>query len=177
MRPTWAEVSLPALRRNYRAVHRRVGDKVTICAVVKADAYGHGAVECARALQQEGATWFGVTSTEEGVTLREAGIEGRILLMTGFWRGEESAILRHRLTPAVWEWWQVGGLEAALNKVHDAPRPFPIHLKLDTGMARLGVPDNYVRLFLNRVAAAKDVEIEGVFTHLASAEVMGDGEV
>ena len=177
MRPTWAEVSLGALRRNYRAVQERVGDQVTICAVVKADAYGHGAVECARGLEQEGATWLGVTSTEEGVRLREAGIGARILLMTGFWRGEEADVLRHRLTPAVWEWWQVGGLEAALNKVVDAPRPFPIHIKLDTGMARLGVPEHYLKLFLNRVAAAKDVEIEGVFSHLASAEVMGSDEV
>lgn len=177
MRPTWAEVSLGALRRNYRAVRERVGERVTICAVVKADAYGHGGVECARALEAEGATWFGVTSTEEGVILREAGIAGRILLMTGFWRGEEEDVLRHRLTPALWEWWQVGGLEAALNKMPDAPRPFPIHVKLDTGMARLGVPEHYLKLFLNRVAAAKDLQIEGVFSHLASAEVMGSAEV
>lgn len=177
MRPTWAEVSLPALRRNYRALRERVGEQVTVCAVVKADAYGHGAIECARALEEEGATWLGVTCTEEGVRLREAGIRARILLMTGFWRGEEGDVIRHRLTPAVWEWWQVGGLEAALNKVAGVPKPFPIHIKLDTGMARLGVPDYYLKLFLNRVAAAKAIAIEGVFSHLASAEVMGSDEV
>src|SRR6266481_4408818 len=103
MRPTWAEVSLAALRRNFRITQDFVGPNVTVCAVVKADAYGHGAIECARALEGEGAAWFGVTSTEEGVRLREAGIRGRILLMTGFWRGEQDAVVAHRLTPAVWQ--------------------------------------------------------------------------
>src|SRR3954462_15220452 len=99
-RPTWAEVSLAALRRNFRLTQEHVGPNVTVCAVVKADAYGHGAVECARAVVEEGATWLGVTSTDEGVRLREAGIKARILLMTGFWRGEEEAVIAHRLTPA-----------------------------------------------------------------------------
>ena len=82
-RPTWAEVSLSALRENYRTVAEYVGDGVTVCAVVKADAYGHGAVECALALEQEGATWLGVTSLDEAIPLREEGIATRILLMTG----------------------------------------------------------------------------------------------
>ena len=91
-RPTWAEVSLGALRRNFRKVQQHVGAGVTVCAVVKAHAYGHGEVDCARALEQEGAQWFGVTATEEGVALRDAGIGGRILLMAGFWHGDEEAI-------------------------------------------------------------------------------------
>ncbi|HVZ59991.1 MAG TPA: alanine racemase, partial [Terriglobales bacterium] len=114
MRPTWAEIDLPALRHNYRVISGRVGSSVTVCAVLKADAYGAGVVECARALEAEGATWFGVTTTEEGLRLREAGVRARILLMTGFWRGEQEEIVRHRLTPAVWDWWQLGALESAL---------------------------------------------------------------
>ena len=106
-RPTWAEVSLSALRQNFRAVVPHAGAGVTVCAVVKADAYGHGAVECARALQEEGATWMGVTSLDEAIPLREAGIASRILLMTGFWRGEQSEIVRLGLTPTVWEPWHV----------------------------------------------------------------------
>src|SRR3989442_4161422 len=102
-RPTWAEVSLSALRLNYRTVRDYVGRGVTICAVVKAHGYGHGAVECAKALEQEGATWLGVTSLDEAIPLREEGIETRILLMTGFWRGEEEEIIRLSLTPTVWE--------------------------------------------------------------------------
>ncbi len=102
-RPTWAEVSLATLRQNFRTVLKHAGAGVTVCAVVKADAYGHGAVECSRALQAEGARWLGVTSLDEAIPLRDAGIESRILLMTGFWRGEESEIIRLGLTPTVWE--------------------------------------------------------------------------
>ena len=93
-RPTWAEVSLATLRQNFRTVVKHAGAGVTVCAVVKADAYGHGAVECSRALEAEGAKWLGVTSLDEAIPLRDAGIESRILLMTGFWRGEESEIVR-----------------------------------------------------------------------------------
>jgi alanine racemase len=81
-RPTWAEVSLATLRQNFRTVAKHVGAGVTVCAVVKADAYGHGAVECSRALQSEGAKWLGVTSLDEAIPLRETAIETRILLMT-----------------------------------------------------------------------------------------------
>ena len=88
-RPTWAEVSLGTLRENYRMVRDYVGKNVTVCAVVKAYAYGHGAVECAKALQDEGATWMGVTSLDEAIPLREERIDTRVLLMTGFWRGEQ----------------------------------------------------------------------------------------
>ena len=112
-RPTWAEVSLPALRHNYRAIRQHIGDGPQICAVVKADAYGHGSVECARVLENEGASWFGVTSTDEGILLREAGIRGRILLMTGFWRGEEDDIVRLGLTPTIWEIGQIELMEKA----------------------------------------------------------------
>jgi alanine racemase len=171
MRPTWAEIDLPALRHNYRVISGRVGSSVTVCAVLKADAYGAGVVECARALEAEGATWFGVTTTEEGLRLREAGVRARILLMTGFWRGEQEEIVRHRLTPAVWDWWQLGALESALVKLarHGDP-PFPVHVKVDTGMARLGVPDYWMGLFLRRLKAAPHLSMEGLFTHLSSAD-------
>src|ERR1700720_4027384 len=131
-RPTWAEVSLSALRQNFRTVRKHVGAGVTVCAVVKADAYGHGAVECSRALEAEGATWLGVTSLDEAIPLREAGIEARILLMTGFWRGEENEIVRLRLTATVWEPWHIESLEKAAAAWH-APR-HPVHLKVDTGV-------------------------------------------
>src|SRR6266446_6269269 len=103
MRPTWAEISLTALRHNFRTVLDYVAPNATVCAVVKADAYGHGAAECAKALEAEGATWFGVTGPDEGIRLRQAGITSRILLLSGFWRGEEEAVVEHDLTPAVWD--------------------------------------------------------------------------
>ena len=102
-RPTWAQVSLENLRYNFGVVQRHIGAGITVCAVVKADAYGHGATECARALEEEGARWLGVTSLDEAIPLRDAGIHTRILLMTGFWRGEEEEIIRLQLTPTVWE--------------------------------------------------------------------------
>ena len=135
-RPTWAEVSLGTLQQNFREVQRHIGPGVTVCAIVKADAYGHGAVECARALEQEDARWFGVTSLDEAIPLREAGIRGRILLMTGFWRGEEEEIVRLGLTPTVWETGQIELFERAAKAVGVSKHP--IHLKVDTGMGRLG---------------------------------------
>ena len=92
-------------------MQKHVGANVTVCAVVKADAYGHGAVECSRALEAEGANWLGVTSLDEAIPLREAGVRANILLMTGFWRGEESEIVRLHLTPTVWEPWHIELME------------------------------------------------------------------
>lgn len=174
MRPTWAEISLAALRHNFALLQKAAGN-ATVCAVVKANAYGHGAVECARALEAAGAQWFGVTTTMEGVRLREAGIKARILLMTGFWRGEQAALIDHQLTPAIWEWWQVGALESELVKRNAGPQSFAVHIKVDTGMARLGVPDYFLGIFLNRVRAATALHVEGVFSHLASAEELDNG--
>src|SRR6202790_1596357 len=90
---TWAEVSLGALGQNFHAIQKHVGASVTICAVVKADGYGHSAVECARALESDGAKWLGVTDAAEGLALRGAGVTARILLMTGIWKGEEDGIV------------------------------------------------------------------------------------
>jgi alanine racemase len=169
-RPTWAEVSLSALRQNFRTVQKHVGAKVTICAVVKADAYGHGAVECSRALEAEGTRWLGVTSLDEAIPLRDAGIQSNILLMTGFWRGEESEIVRSHLTPTVWEPWQIESLDAAAAPLGVAKHP--VHLKVDTGMGRLGVGIDQLPEVLRVMQSAKHLLLEGLSTHLASSEIM-----
>jgi alanine racemase len=169
-RPTWAEVSLTALRQNFRTVQKHVGPNVTVCAVVKADAYGHGAVECSRALEAEGARWLGVTSLDEAIPLRDAGIQSNILLMTGFWRGEESEIVRSRLTPTVWEPWQIESLDKAAA-VQSVVR-HPVHLKVDTGMGRLGVGIDQLPEVLRVLQSAKHLVLEGLSTHLASSEIM-----
>src|SRR5271168_2183652 len=168
-RPTWAEVSLAALRENFRTVQKHVGAGVTVCAVVKADAYGHGAVECSRALEAEGARWLGVTSLDEAIPLREAGIRSNILLMTGFWRGEESEIIRLHLTPTVWEPWHIETLETAAAAMGVAQA---VHLKVDTGMGRLGVAVEQLPGVLAALNAAKHLVLEGLSTHLASSEIM-----
>jgi alanine racemase len=169
-RPTWAEVSLSTLRQNFRVVQKHVGANVTVCAVVKADAYGHGAVECSRALEAEGASWLGVTSLDEAIPLRQAGVRANILLMTGFWRGEESEIVRLRLTPTVWELWQIESLDKAAAELGVARHP--VHLKVDTGMGRLGVAVDRLPAVLQALSKARHLTVDGLSTHLASSEIM-----
>jgi len=169
-RPTWAQVSLENLRYNFGVVQSHIGAGITICAVVKADAYGHGAVECARALEEEGAHWLGVTSLDEAIPLRDAGIRTRILLMTGFWRGEEEEIIRLQLTPTVWEPGQVELLEKAAAGL-SLPR-LPVHLKVDTGMGRLGVDPEDLYQVASALKASSHLLLEGLSTHLASSEVL-----
>jgi alanine racemase len=173
MRPTWAEISLPALRHNFTAIQDHVAPNVTVCAVVKADAYGHGAVPCARALEADGATWFAVSSVDEGIVLRQGGIRGRILLLSGFWRGDEECVIANRLTPAIWEWWQVELLEDAAARMGiPSWDGVPVHLKVNTGMNRLGAELGELPSFLKSLASTKHISLEGLFTHLASAEVL-----
>src|SRR5271169_4574403 len=172
LRPTWAEVSLPTLRQNFRALRDHVAPAATVCAVVKAHAYGHGAVECVRALEREGAKWFGVTSTDEGLALRDGGITGRILLMTGFWRGDEELVIENELTPAVWQLEHIERLEraaerllapASQNRARRGPQrkdAVRVHLKVDTGMARLGASFDELPQLLTMLSAAKHVKVE-----------------
>jgi len=187
MRPTWVEVNLTALRRNFHELQEYVSPNppqpqpvdtgkstgATVCCVVKADAYGHGTVECACALEQAGAEWFAVTSTEEGIALRRAGVNARILLLTGFWRGDVDDALLHDLTPAVWERWHIDALEEAYKelgwRIHGN---VPIHLKLDTGMSRLGLQLEELPHFLSDLKRARHVKLEGVFSHFSSSEAI-----
>lgn len=169
-RPTWAEVSLGNLRYNFGVVQRHLGPGVTVCAVVKADAYGHGATECARSLEEEGARWLGVTSLDEAIPLRDAGIQVRILLLTGFWRGEEEEIIRLRLTPTVWEPGQVELLGKAAARL-GIPK-HPVHLKVDTGMGRLGVAPEDLPGVVSALKSSPHLLLEGLSTHLASSEIL-----
>ena len=168
---TWAEVSLAALGDNFHAVQKHVGADVTICAVVKADGYGHGAIKCARALEAEGATWLGVTSAAEGLALRGTGVRVRILLMTGIWKGEEDGIVAQNLTPTIWEPWHIELLERAAGKRQSV---LPVHLKFDTGMNRLGASQEALPRLCEMLSACKHLSLEGISTHLASAEVLDD---
>jgi alanine racemase len=176
---TWAEISLRALGENFHAVRSRVGAAITVCAVVKADGYGHGAVECARALEHEGARWLGVTNAAEGLALRDAGVSGRILLMTGIWKGEEDSIVARYLTPTIWEPWHIESLErAAQKRPDDLPsRRLPVHLKIDTGMNRLGTSLEALPYLCERLSACEHLTLEGVSTHFASAEVLDAEDV
>ncbi len=174
-RRTWAEISVSRLRHNFRTVQDYVAPQATVCAVVKADAYGHGAQGCARALETEGAQWFGVTSTHEGMLLRDAGIKGRILVMTGFFRGEEEYIVQNNLTPTIWDWNHLELLEDAAEKL--GKDKVNVHLKVDTGMTRLGANLWDLPKLAGALRDARHVRVEGFYTHLASAEVVDAASV
>jgi alanine racemase len=173
-RPVWAEISLGALARNLRAIQRWVGAKRQILAVVKADAYGHGAPAVARALERAGAATFGVTSVSEGAELREAGVRRPILIMTGWWKGEEKHLLEYRLTPAVHGVADLKPLERAAaayaRRLHRPRFRLPFHLKVDTGMNRLGISPGEVHEFVRVLADCPHLELAATFTHFASSE-------
>ncbi len=168
-RPVWAEVSLQAIVRNLRTIRRHIGPKPQILAVVKSNAYGLGAVPVAKALQKAGAERFGVTCANEGVELRESGIRKPILVLTGFWPGEEKRFITNRLTPSVTRLEDVRSLERAAKSARVKSR-LKFHLKINTGMNRLGLLPSELNSFASALADCRHIELEGTFTHFASAE-------
>ncbi|MCA1558256.1 MAG: alanine racemase [Acidobacteria bacterium] len=166
-RPTWAEINLQSLAENFQALRQRIDSKVKIMAVVKADAYGHGASECARRLEREGADWFGVALPEEGIGLREYGITRPVLCLGGFWAGQEQACLQHDLVPVVY---RADMIEALDRAARDAGRVVNAHLKIDTGMGRLGVRYDGLAEFVDVIRDYRNVRIDGLMTHFASAD-------
>ena len=169
-RPVWAEISLKAIQGNLKVVRRQIGPTPKILAVVKSNAYGLGAVPVSKALEKAGADWFGVTCTNEGIELREAGIRKRILVLTGFWPGEEKRVLKNRLTPVVTRLDDVRLLEKAAKSIRGKTAPIPFHLKINTGMNRLGIEATEVDSFAAALGECKHIALEGTFTHFASAE-------
>ena len=159
-------VSREQIARNYRSVRDVVGPRVEVCAVVKADAYGHGALEVSRVLLAEGAHWLAVSSVEEGVTLRRGGIDvARILVMGGFLPCEREALVEFDLTPAVHSLDEI----AELDKLsRTSGKPLRYHLKIDSGMGRLGTRASAEEI-LAALAQAPHAQLEGLMTHFASA--------
>jgi alanine racemase len=169
-RPVWAEISLKAIIKNLRVIRRHVGPKPKILAVVKSNAYGLGAVPISKALQKAGVEWFGVTCGNEGVELREAGIRKRILVLTGFWPGEEKRLIAHGLTPTVTRLEDVRHLERAAKSADAKTARVPFHLKINSGMNRLGISPSEIDAFASALADCRHIRLEGTFTHFASAE-------
>ena len=166
-RPTWAEVDLDALAANFQVVRDRVGPDVLIMAVVKANAYGHGSVACARRLAAAGADWFGVATPEEGIELREAKISQPILCLGGFWNGQAAACITHRLVPVVY---RLDMLQALDDAARAAGVVADIHVKIDTGMGRLGVRFDEVSDFAQALQRFRSIRVDGLMTHLAAAD-------
>lgn len=166
-RPTWAVIDLAALAANFRLVRERVGSDVNVMGVVKANAYGHGAVECARRLEREGANWFGVALPEEGIELRTAGITRPILCLAGFWEGQAELCLQHSLVPVIY---RLDMLESFDRAARDRGVIADVHLKIDTGMGRLGVRFDEVAEFVPQLKTFKNIRVDGLMTHFAAAD-------
>jgi alanine racemase len=166
-RPTWAEISLDAVTANTRSLGR-LAAPAALMAVVKADAYGHGAVECARAAQAGGASWLGVAALEEGLELRRAGLDLPILILSAGTPDQAGAIVGHDLAVAVFDLEVGEALAAAGRRLGRTARA---HLKVDTGMGRLGVsPDGDGMELARRLAGLEGLALEGVYTHFSTAD-------
>jgi alanine racemase len=158
-------VSLDQIARNYRNVRAAVGAGVEVMAVVKADAYGHGALAVSRTLVGEGAKWLAVSSVDEGVTLREAGIQTRILVMAGFLPQEREAIVEYDLTPTAHSLEDIAELDRLSER---SGRAVAFHLKIDSGMGRLGTRAQPAEI-VAALGGLRHARIEGLMTHFASA--------
>jgi alanine racemase len=180
-RPVWAEVYLRALAENFRAIRKFVNPADEkrktprrILSIVKGNGYGHGGPEVAKALEKAGSDWFGVTCTEEGIAVREAGVRKPVLVLTSFSSGEESRLIEHDLTAVIHRCEQLKQLDrAAARAIGKKGRErVSFHLKMDTGMNRLGITPGDVECFARQLAKCKHLELGGVFTHFASSEVL-----
>jgi alanine racemase len=166
-RPTRAEINLDHLAHNFRLIKQTIGAGVAVMPALKADAYGHGAIHCAKALEREGADWFGIALPEEGRALRDAGITRPVLCLGGFWEGQEDEIVAGELTPVMY---RLDMLERLNEAARRAGRTANYHLKVDTGMGRLGVPHGELEGFLDSAARLTHLRLDGVMTHFASAD-------
>ncbi len=172
-RPTRAEINLDNLAFNFHSVKKFVAKNIEYVAVVKADAYGHGAVECARRLEKEKIDWLAVALPEEGLELRENGIEKPILCLGGFWNGQENLLLENNLTPVIYRTEQAETLSrAAVEKKITAN----IHVKIDTGMGRIGVRFDRVEEFARDLKNRENLNVEGLMTHFAAADNLAENE-
>lgn len=168
-RPTQATIDLAALRYNYQLASRLAGS-AQVLAVVKANAYGHGAVKVTNALAAEGAKLFGVASPEEGMELREAGIASTILVLGGPFGASGDQLAQYQLTPVLYELAQLEAIAAQLTQ------PLSVQVKVDTGMTRLGVSPAALPVFLRGLAKKSKLTLTGILTHLASADQSSLGQ-
>jgi alanine racemase len=167
MRPCWVEINTRSFEENYQFLKTLAGD-AQLLAVVKSDAYGHSLELCAPAAVHAGAQWLGVTSVEEAAAARALCPDARLLVMSGCFPGEGAAAVEHSLTPVVWEAWHLDELESAV-RAH-AIGPILVHLEIDTGMSRQGVSPDRLEALLTRFTPHGPLHIEGVLTHLYSAD-------
>jgi len=168
-RPTVAEIDLAALRYNFNKVRQLSGSGSKTLAIVKANAYGHGAVTIARELEKCGADFLGVALCEEAVELRTAGIRSPIMVMGGVYNSQAEDVVAHRVIPVLFD------IETALSLDAFAARSglrLKVHIKLDTGMGRIGILPGDIHGFFERLKACQFLEVDGLLTHLAVADTI-----
>jgi alanine racemase len=162
--PVWAEISRSNLLHNFRLL-RSLAAPAELLAVVKANAYGHGTVACSQALAGNGAQWLGVTSIDEGVAVRAACPDAKILAMCGLWPAEAETARAHRITPVVWE-------AVHLDEAARSGQPLSVHLEIDTGMSRQGVRLAEPPSLLDKLQRLPSLDLDGVMTHFHSPEAL-----
>jgi alanine racemase len=182
-RPVWADVSLSALAHNLHAIRDFVNPKSEnrsaprkVLCIVKGNGYGHGGPQVAKALERSGADWFGVTGATEGEQVRKAGVRKPILALTSFWPGEEAQLLANKISPAIIRCEQLVAFDSAASRKKVAKRSAGFHLKIDSGMNRLGIAPTDIECFARQYEKSSRLKLEGVFTHFASSEVF-DGPI
>jgi len=170
--PTYATVNLAALVHNLSRIKRYLSPGCEVMAVVKANAYGHGAVETAQALARQGIGRFAVASLDEGIVLRQAGLSASIVVLGALFEEQVSDLVAHQLTPVVSD----GRILPTLAKAaRSHPAPYPIHLKVETGMGRLGFSPEELLSLLDNPILRSPLQVEGMMTHLADADGADSG--
>jgi alanine racemase len=167
MRPTWAEINLDSLKSNFLQVKRIVGNGVGVISIIKADAYGHGAVAVGKALIESGSQILGVATVEEALELRESRIRAPIILLGGIQPEEAESLIENDITPSLFSLSSASSINKCAEKMGKRVK---YHLKVDTGMNRLGVDSGEICDLLNQLSSFKNLEMEGVFTHFANAD-------
>lgn len=173
VRPTEARIDLRALAHNYRCLREKVGQTVGVIGVVKADAYGHGAVRISRLLEGLGVRAFGVATVEEGVELREAGIRAPILIMGAAFGRDHREVVDHHLTPMIGDPSDIDHFAQAAQAAGISR--FSVHLKIDTGMSRLGVTLDHLAATMQLCSSYHQLRVDGVATHFAAADDQDPG--
>lgn len=166
-RPTFADISLDNLLFNFSSARSFIGKELKYMAVVKANAYGHGLVECSHSLVQAGVEWLCVALLEEAIQLRDAGIDIPILCLGSFWGGQEDVLVRKKITPAIFDIERALSLDGVARMTGET---VPIHVKIDTGMGRVGVRHDAIDDFLDRLNGLSNLKVQGLMTHFAAAD-------
>ena len=164
---TKAEIDLRALAYNYHQLRQLAPPSIKFLAVVKADAYGHGAILVSKRLEELGTDFLGVATVTEGIELRNEGIRKPILVLSGIYLEEVADVLAYQLTPVVY---RLEIAEALSAMARTQGKQVPVHIKVDTGMGRIGVPFEEAPVFVNRLREFENIEIEGIASHFSTAD-------